>query len=523
MPKFPDPTKQYSAEPISSKLDSVQSASQSEFIPPSQPKTQSTQTPSSQTSTSQTIFQPAPNSSPPINPPTPPRQPSSTLPPLPPKKSFTRFFPLILGFVVFLGLILFLLKVVLPKFNSVSNSSSTPSSSHQSITLTYWGLWEPKSVLEPIIAAYEKDHPNIKIIYRMQSPQNFRTRLQTAIQQKNGPDIVRIHNTWLPMLMSYLTPAPPQLVSSQDIDDFYPVFRQNFIVHNKVYALPLMIDGLALYYNTDIFNQAHLQPPKDWNQLRQLAYKLTVRNPKTKLIERAGVALGTTGNIPHWSDILALLMLQNSADPGKPESQQVQDALTFYTIFSTQDRVWDESQPNSINAFATGSVAMIFAPSWQAAQIKNLNPDLNFKVIPTPTLPDTKIAWASYWAEAVTASSQHPKEAWQFLKYLSSPEVLQKLYQQESLIRGYGEPYPRQSMANLLQDDPVNAAFVNQGPNYASWYLADLTHDDGLNDQLIKYYQDAVNAINQGQSVASVINSLSQGVQQVLTKYSLKP
>ena len=68
--------------------------------------------------------------------------------------------------------------------------------------------------MEPIIAAYEKSHPNIKIEYKMQSPNNFRTRLQTAIQEGNAPDIVRIHNTWLPMLIQSLSPAPSNLIST---------------------------------------------------------------------------------------------------------------------------------------------------------------------------------------------------------------------------------------------------------------------------------------------------------------------
>ncbi len=494
MPKFPDPTKTYTAEPISSKLETAKLKTE-----PYKP--------------------PVSEQSPPSPPPPTKKKPQLSSSSLPPKKSFSKFLPFVFGIVVFLILIFVIIKIVLPYFNSNSSKSETKNV----ITLTYWGLWEPKSVMEPIIADYERQHPNIKIVYKMQSSKNFRTRLQTAIQQKTGPDIVRIHNTWLPMLINYLVPAPNNLLTQQDLNDFYPVFRRDFIFQNQVYALPLMIDGLALYYNVDIFQQAHLQPPTDWNELRKLAYNLTVRDPKTHAIKRAGVALGTTDNIPHWSDILGLLMLQNSANPGKPDTQQVYDALVFYTIFSTKDKVWDVSQPNSIYAFASGSVAMILAPSWQAAQIKQLNPNLDFKVIPTPTLPDTNIAWATYWAEAVTKASQHPQEAWQFLKYLSSPEVLQKLYQQESLLRGYGEPYPRQSMASLLEKDPINAAFVQQGPYYHSWYLADLTHDDGLNDQLLKYYRDAINAINKGQSVNSVVSTLSQGVAQVLHKYSITP
>jgi ABC-type glycerol-3-phosphate transport system substrate-binding protein len=202
-----------------------------------------------------------------------------------------------------------------------------------------------------------------------------------------------------------------------------------------------------------------------------------------------------------------------------PSETAVSDALTFYTIFSTTDHSWDASQPNSVYAFATGTVAMILAPSWQINEIKAINPELNFGVVPAPVLPSANIAWASYWAEAVPATSANPEAAWEFIKYLASVEALQKMYAGASAIRALGEPYPRVSMSNLLADDPLAAPFVNQGPNYTSWYLANRTYDEGINDQLIKYYEDAINAINGGSGVGGVVKTLGDGVAQVLAKF----
>ena len=102
--------------------------------------------------------------------------------------------------------------------------------------------------------------------------------------------------------------------------------------------MTLGIDGLALFYNEDILEEQGATPPSDWNTLRKLAYDITNVDPETKVITRAGAAIGTTGNIDHWSDILGLLILQNSGDPGKPSSSAVQEALTFYTLFSSSDK-----------------------------------------------------------------------------------------------------------------------------------------------------------------------------------------
>ncbi|MEI6690701.1 MAG: extracellular solute-binding protein [bacterium] len=527
MAKFPDPTRDYKGEPISTSLDLSQPAQ------PVQPSTsteptqlvvnqQNTQAPTtpSQPDPSPTEVEPIVEPEPvvpaavvtplatdtvPSDPPAAPLPVKTKLTPSP----FRNLIPIIIGVGV-LALLTFLGFQFLPglfkKEVVITN-------------INYWGLWEPSSVMQGVIADYQAKNPAIKIVYTMQSPKNYRARLQTAIQQGNGPDIARIHNTWLPVLRKNLSSAPETIISPDILANYYPVVTKDLVQSNKIYAMPLMIDGLALYYNESILNSVGQTPPSDWNGLRKLAYDLTIRNPDTKIIERAGIAMGTTNNIDHWSDILGLLILQNSGTPAKPSSQAVQDAITFFTTFSTQDKIWDATQPNDIYAFATGTVAMILAPSWQAPAIAAINPDLKFKIVPAPTLPETKTAWATYWAEAVPSSSKNQTEAWKFISYLSTPEVMQKLYASEAQIRPIGEVYPRTDMASLLSTDPVAGAFVNQAENYTSWYLARKTYDEAINDELIKYYEDTVNAVNQGTPVDAVLNTLESGVAQVLAKY----
>ena len=74
-------------------------------------------------------------------------------------------------------------------------------------------------------------------------------------------------------------------------------------------------------------------------------------------------------------------------------------------------------------------------------------------------------------------------------------------------------------MATLLMDDPLVSPYISQAPNYQSWYLTSRTQDEGINDQLIKYYEDAVNAINNGSSINSITKTLEAGVSQVLAKF----
>lgn len=421
-----------------------------------------------------------------------------------------KILPLLLLILVVVGVAFAIFRFVLPKIRKPAE-----------ITLTYWGLWEPESIMREVIADWEKDHPNIKISYSQQSPKEYRERLQSALARGEGPDIFRFHNTWLPMLKNELEPVPAQVMDAATFErTFYPVAVSSLRSGANFLGVPLEIDTLALFYNQDIFTAAGATPPRTWDELRQLASALTLRDENGR-IQRAGVALGTTGNIWHWSDILGLMMLQNGADLTNPTGSLAEDALTFYTIFSKTDRVWDETLPVSMLAFATGKTAMFFGFSWDVFEIKNINPELNFKIVPVPQLPGTEITWASFWVEGVAKKSEEKEAAWEFLKFLSSNETMQKLYQAESRIRLFGEPYSRVEMASLLQAEPNVTPFISQASKAQTWYLCSRTFDNGINDRMIKYFEDAVNAVNAGETPERALSTAASGVGQVLSQYGL--
>lgn len=449
--------------------------------------------------------------------PTPPPETPSKKPEQP---IFKKLFPLIGVGILILVLFLIIFKIILPLVKKKGKEEGL--SGDKKITLTYWGLWEPESVINPIITEYQKTHPGVVINYSQKSHKDYRERLQSALARGEGPDIFRFHNTWLPMLKKELAPAPSEIVQILDLEkNFYPVVSEDVKVAGQVFGVPLEFDSLALFYNTKIFNTAGKSPPTTWEDLRRTALDLTVRD-KDGNIQVAGVALGTTNNVDHFSDILGLMMLQNGADLSKPTGPLAEDALKFYTLFAMTDKVWDRNLPGSTYAFATEKVAMIFAPSWRAHEIDQINPNLKYKTIPVPQLPETKVAWATYWVEGVSAKSKNIKAAWEFLAYLSSKEELTKLYTKASQIRNFGEPYPRKDLLAQLENDPVVGAFVKQGPYAKSWYLCSQTHDNGINDRMIKYFEDAVNAVLQGKPATNALTTAAQGVAQILAQYGIK-
>ncbi len=414
--------------------------------------------------------------------------------------------------------------------NTFFFSKKAPIGLKEPVTLTYWGLWEDSATIGGLISEYEAQHKGVKIDYVRQSKEDYRERLANSLA-KGGPgtpDIFRLHNTWVPMLSSQLASLPPAVLDPATYQKtFYPIAVQDLRRGTEIVGIPLMFDGLGLYVNEGILKSAGKSPPANWDELRKLALELTVRDAEGN-ISQAGAALGRTDNVDHWEDILALMMIQNGADLGNPTGKLAEDSLAFFTIFSQKDKVWDETLPPSTQAFAAGKLAMYFGPSWRAFEIKTKNPNLSFRVVPVPQLPkampdDPDVTWASYWAEGVWVKSKAQKEAWEFLKFLSSRDSLQKLYQAAATSRLFGPPYPVLDMAALLEEDPVAGAYVKQAPAARSWYLASRTFDGqtGINSRISAYFSDGVNAVLAGMTPKEALDTVAAGVKQVLANYKL--
>ncbi|MCW1949057.1 MAG: extracellular solute-binding protein [Candidatus Shapirobacteria bacterium] len=438
----------------------------------------------------------------------------------------------IVGIAVAVFLIVTLLVVKL-----VGNKKTTT----ETVTLNYWGLWEDQSVMNTIISDFEAKNPGIKVIYKRGQRTDYRTRLSAKLAKTGGGeedvDIFRFHNTWVPMMTEYLEPVPTEVISNIGLEnDFLDVYKGDLKVNNKWLSVPIMYDGIALFYNKTLLEEAKIEVPKGWWELEKAAAKLTVKD-SNGVIKTAGAGLGiANGNVDHWSDILGLMMKQNGINFGKDinTDKNLEDALKYYASFAkSSTKVWDETLPNTTNLFAAGKLAFYFGPSWRVFDLQNLNKDLRYGITTVPQLPIngditaenpelTDIHWASYWTEGVNNKSKHKKEAWKFLEFLSSKEALEKMYTAQSQLRSFGEIYPRKSMSDKLKDNASVWPFLSVANKASSWYLASETGDNGVNAEMQKYFTDAINGLSRTDVMpAETISTLKNGISQLQKRYSL--
>jgi len=389
-------------------------------------------------------------------------------------------------------------------------------------TLEFWSVFDDSDVFDPLIKKYTEIYPSITINYSKKNIVTYEQDLVNALATGRGPDIFSIHNTWLPKHKNKLAPVAEAIISPQRFGElFVDVAAQDFIDGGKVYALPLTVDTLALFYNKDLFNSAGIATvPQTWTEFNGAVEKLTQRDNKNNILQ-SGAALGTAKNINRSTDILMALMLQSGATMMKTDrtaaafDQDVmaqggvfnpgRQALIFYTNFASPGLkiyAWNQYQNYSIDAFIEGKVAMMLNYNYQLPLIKARAPHLEMGVAPLPQISSTskKVTFANYWAQAVGLGSRNQVEAWKFLAWLTSPEISRQY------LAITKKPAARRDLIEEQKSDAELGVFAQQALTAKSWWEKDNLAIEGI-------FADMIEGINTGKVTAE--NALRQAAVQV--------
>ncbi len=512
---------------------------------PQQVPPQETQTPANSQETPQPFFETVPEDNPPASDTNPPpgtdpdrrvqteeiasnvvtpeealKAPAPPASPPPPSSmfhsDFFKYFIIGGGVVLFLVIFFILLRLFM-------GGGAAPK---KEITLQYWGLWEEPQVFAPLIAEYQSKNPHVKIEYQKMSHQDYRDKLIVRGKNGQGPDIFRFHNTWLPQLKEIVTDIPSNIISESEFEKtFYPIHSKDLKVGKHYFGIPLQIDGLVLVYNDGIFKKAGIaKTPETWEDITEIVAKLYSGKDKDGQLLSSPIALGTASNIEHFSDVFALMLVQNGGDIRKLDQPEAAGALESYRKFAEEPtQYWNDAMPNSIAAFIQEKVAMIIVPSWEVLIIKAANPDIELKVTTVPKLPASEpVSIASYWVEGVSKYGKNQIEAWKFLKFLSEKESLTKLYETQSKTRLFGYAYSRVDLASTVSQNEYLEPVLTQAKHYVSVPMIARTYDNGLNDEIAKYIENAINETIQGGSYSEALRKAAQGVSQVYSRLKIE-
>ncbi len=386
----------------------------------------------------------------------------------------------------------------------------------QPVTLNYWRTFDDEDTMQDIITDYRRIHPNVTINYRKYRIEEYEKTLIDAFAEDRGPDIFSVQNTWIPKYQSKISPMPdvmnvgyvvekgtikkelvPEIrtingYTRRTIEDtFVPVVANDVLLPSsdgkeRVHALPLSVDTLALYYNRDLFNNAGIAfPPANWDEFEADVKELKVVQNDTDIIN-AAAAIGTATNIQRSGDIVSAIMQQNGTQmssnggasfekipPGLSTRNvpPAADALRFYTNFGSPKKdfyTWNEDQPDSVEAFAQGRAAMMFGYAYHMQNLAAQAPALRYSVVPFPQIKTTgkgtAVTSANYWAETVSKKSKNADMAWDFLMFASSQNEAKKYLAKTN------KPTALRSLIAEQSTSDVMRPFASQLLYATSWY-----------------------------------------------------
>lgn len=454
--------------------------------------------------------------------------------------------------VTALSLIILLLS--LSTLTGCRTKFSPQQEAQEDVTLTFYGLFDSEDIYEPMIESYESEHRNVEIIYKkFTDPNDYLDLIINELAEGEGPDIFMMHNSWFPKHYKKLTPAPDTVVNTEIFKSlFVDVASKDLIIPDedgieKVWGVPTYVDTLALYYNDEHIEEAipsRGTPATTWSGIAGDVIQLNREDQSFSRFERAGIALGRHDNILRAFDILIMLMLQYKVDFYNEDLTEVTfnkdsnavSALELFTSFglsSQQNYSWNryladaDSAEKELETFALGQVSMVIGYSYAYESITDLIATLekqgenviDVRDVKTQEIPqiydpetssETREAYASYFVPAVSRTTAHAQEAWEFLASLADEENLS--YYNEQTHR----PSALRSMIDEQMDDPIYGVFAAQVGYAQSLPMADPTKYEEL------FLEGVENVLNTARS-SDIINSIANEIQSLIPADGVKP
>lgn len=325
--------------------------------------------------------------------------------------------------------------------NSETADSSGNESADGKTTLDFWSFWGSgarQEVIEEIIDDFNASQDKIEVKYSYQPWGDIWTKSLSSITAGNPPDvIVQDINSVAQRAEAQQATNLSEYIEEGFSDEFYPQLWDTVGYEGDAYAVPFNTDTQVIFYNKTLFKEAGIseeQLPQTWEELETVARKLDVKN---------GDDFERIGFYPLWNlgaDVWAL-----NADDGvswfdKDENVKIDtdnkvEALEWildwqeYYGQDTINRLEAEFGSGVADPFVSGLVAMRAQNiNYYSSLAENAPDDFEFGVIQIPEKESGSghWSWGGGFVLEVPYGAKDPEASYEFIKYLSTPEVQEK-------------------------------------------------------------------------------------------------
>jgi ABC-type glycerol-3-phosphate transport system substrate-binding protein len=312
------------------------------------------------------------------------------------------------------------------------------------VELTFWHHEYPPAdeFIRQKIEEYTEENANVSIELVTYPHGDYETKLLSSIAADNPPDIINLLDYLFPRYAAndLLAPVEPQAFGEEDLDGvrslYVPRALDGLTINGEIYGVPEEFNTLALFLNAQHFEEIGLDAnepenwPETWEELFALAKELEQRDQSGKLT-RIGFNW-VWGLDPYWyAQQYWPILRQYGCEVVDSEGRAAINSPECVAAFEeTWQRLIEEgiggpgvATENPVNAledFSTGRQSMAIAGIW-APPLFDEDVQENYVVAPLPQRdPDDPHTLLNSYALAVSSSSEHPREAWKFINFLTS-------------------------------------------------------------------------------------------------------
>lgn len=284
---------------------------------------------------------------------------------------------------------------------------------------------------------YMKMHPNITFdVHGVPFAELDGTQL-AAMEAHQGPDIIFVNSVTVGSFIDrgYLVPMNDLIAKNGlDTSQFFPGLLGSAVFNGQTYGLPIDTGTRVLYYNKKLFADAKLDPPTKWDQIPDLAKKLT--DPAKGIYG----LVATSGERWVWLyEAIGMYSLANgykfvnddATECVLNQGDNVKAIQFWVDLFKSgvisQDILLTGTGAEREQAFGNNLAAMYLGGFWSAGSLTNdykMNYPDDYGIVALEG-SDGIGSSTGGWLFSITRDSKHPQEAMDFIAWiLGDPQRL---------------------------------------------------------------------------------------------------
>lgn len=261
-------------------------------------------------------------------------------------------------------------------------------------TITVWAWDVALKQLQASAEKFKETHPDVEFQFEEMGTEQIYTKLATTLNTGKGlADVILLEGE---QVSGYASKYPDGFADLSDIvnkDDYLPVKIGEVTVNDKVVGFPWDAGPVALFYRTDYFEQAGVNPEdiKTWDDFIEAGKKVTAtcKTPSGEPVKMLPIA-------PNGSNFWKLLLTEKGAGYFDAEGNTAVNSPEALECMEMAKKIYDTDIALNYTDWAeyegvvvNQSVATIPEAVWMIGTIKDKGPDQSGKwgVMSLPVFP----------------------------------------------------------------------------------------------------------------------------------------